>query len=321
MPNVINVNNACLTGTGNTGVGSCFNDLGIIRGAIFYPPNTPITASTIAAFKTAMAAAILNDNPLLRARPLQDIFEITIAGGDPITFTQAATQKQIVTADGYQSLTLRFGNGGMCLLIALRKANGRNTGILFFDDNGKLWGTKSQTADAIEAIPVYNYTSPVKIQTQPSELPTYSTMVSFDPYYMNDGLALLDFTNDGGLTYLQGLNGLQDVTILQGAARNAGALTVKAITSCGTVDFFDVYAAALAVSGAWKVRSKATKNPVAILSVTQSASNRGWVVTVDTADANYTATAGGLEVSLNGPTELAALASPVVGFESNYLAQ
>ena len=78
---------------------------------------------------------------------------------------------------------------------------------------------------------------------------------------------------------------------------------------------YDLYADALAVAGAWKVRNQANNGVIIVASVIKSATLGAWVLTLTAATG---LTAG---VSLVGPTELAALASPVLGYESDVLIQ
>jgi len=310
----------CSKSFGNTGVGDCWNDIGIPRGIIFVPIGKEYTSVSIAAFKAALAPDLLADNAALRAYPIQNIVVTTDNTADAAVTTFAGDGSIAIGFEPNQDMTFQWTQGGFCLLHALRKSKGQNRAFFVIDSKGQLIGTQGSTADTVKGIVGYNYTNPAKwpVGTD-NPIPIYNTRLSFRPEQVNEDIAILSFADDGGLGYLTGLVGLQDVVLTQGAARAAGVLKVKAKTDCGSVDLYDVYDGELAVVGAWKVVNKATGNVVTITAVAVDTNIHGWTITVDTTDPDYTAIAGGLLVSLAGPTELDAL--DVTGYESNTLAQ
>ena len=307
--NIINVKSDCLSNLGNTGVGACWNDLGIILYAMEAPLGVPIPATTVQAFQTAVAAAILNDNKNLRIRPIGGITKIERSGGEPITFTEETTQNEIVSGFSFVKLILSYRKGGLCLSNALQTGNSTNNGWLFADDKATVWAAASDVADSVEAIPATFSALPAIPPTQPSEVAQYRFQLNIDPFYMNKGIALIDTKPIGGKRYLDSLNGLLDVTLSFPAARALGVIKVKAKTSCGTVDLYDQFADELAVIGAWSFKNADTGADVAILSAAKDTVNNGWTVTLTP---NTYALAGYL--SLAGPTELDAL--DVSGYES-----
>jgi hypothetical protein len=313
----------CGYGPGNTGVKACYNDIGIPRAIFFVPIGKTYTTATLAALKTAIAADILADNPYNRLFPLQNIVGIEDGTTAPTSQTFEGDGSEVFTSPGYTKLTFQWVVGGVCLLIAMLKASGRNKAFFIIDSYGQLVGTDAGT-DLIKGITGYNYTFPFTWAVGSAAVAGYKTFLSWLPEQTNQQLAIVNFNDAngvGGLAYLKGLSGLLDVHIGQGAARAAGVLKVTAFTTCGTVNLHDDYATALAVVGAWRAKNLATGKPIAILSVADDTTNLGWTVTLDTADANYSATAGGNLIGLNGPTELAALGTPVVGYESDFLPQ
>jgi hypothetical protein len=309
MANIINVASSCEQGMGNTGSGKCWNDLGIWGGVIFGPTGVDFPATTIAAFKTAIEAAILEDVTYNRVRPLQDIIEVTPSGGDPITFTETTTQRSRITADGYQAFIVRYSDGGFCLSNRLRQAKSLNVGVMIIMDNGVLQCYASPNADQVRFIPADFYAMPALPPTQPSEAPSYRFQLTIAPEDINEASAVLDFSASGGLGYLKGLSGLQDVKLYQTAARATGVLNIGASSSCGTVDMFDVYADELEDETLWEFRNAATGALVPITSVVKSTTYKGWVVTLNP---NTYAPAG--YIAWAGPTELDA--GGVSGFES-----
>lgn len=307
---------------GNTGVKACYNDIGIPRAVFFVPIGKTYTTASMAALKTALAADILANNPYQRLYPLQNIVQITDSSVEPTSQTFSGDNSVIFTSEGFYNLKFQWVVGGVCLLIALLKANSRNKAFFIVDSYGQLIGTDAGT-DLIKGIVGNSYTDKFKWPVGSDALAAYTTNLSFEPSQVNQSLAIVNFnqTGGGGLAYLTGLSGLLDVKIIQGAARALGVLKVTAFTACGTVNLHDDYAAALSVAGAWQAKNTLTGKPIAILTAFDDPTNLGWTVTLDTADANYSAAAGGVQIGLAGPATLAALGTPVVGYESDFLAQ
>lgn len=315
---VQNVKN-CKKAFGNTGVGDCYNDVGIPRAILKVPKGKEFDSTTVSALKTALEAAILANVPSQRVFPIQGIVEVTSNTGQETIQTFNSTGNIAVNFEPSYDLTFRWTDGGFCLLHALRKSNRQNISFMIIDSFGQLIATQGSTPDTIKGIEGYNYTAPFTWSVAGDNVTGYNTRLNFRPEQVNEDIAIIDFSDDGGLGYLTGLSGLFDVVLSQGAARAAGVLNVKAKTDCGSVDMYDLYATELGVTGAWKVTNKTTGNDVAITGVATNPNIKGWTITVNTADPDYTATAGGLLVSLAAPADLAAL--DVEGYESNTLAQ
>jgi len=315
----------CNQPLGNTGVKKCFNDIGIIRAILFAPINKTYTTASLAALKTALQAGVLENNPYNRIYPLQNIVLPTDNSSEPTSQTFAGDNSTVFTGQGFYNFKFQWVEGGLCLALALLRGNSRNRGFFLVDSYGQLWGQNAGT-DLIKPFVGNSYTDKPKLSVGSDAVTAYTTNLSWDPIQITgpDNLAFVNFNieNGGGLNYLTNqLSGLLDVNINQSAARAGGVLKVGAKTACGTVNLFDDYAAALAVVGAWRAKTTTGGLPIAITSVAQDATNLGWTVTLDTADPNYSATAGAVQIGLAGPATLAALGTPVVGYESNFLAQ
>lgn len=316
MANIINQKN-CADDYGNTGHGACFNDIGIWRATIYVDPTQEFSAVDVATLKTGIEAAILNDAPSKRAYPLQGIHTVTPAGDTVAADITFPATGEIVKAafEPYYNISVQWQDGAFCVHHSLRKSNRQTRAFFVVDSLGQLIATKGSTADTIKGIKGYSYTQPFGWSVDASNLTKYVTSLSFAPSQVNEDIAIIDFTNDGGLGYLTGLTGLQNVVMHQTAAKALGVTHVGATTDCGNVDLHAIFATALEDLTAFRARNKTTLKPIAVTAVADDPSNNGWTVTVDTADPNYSAAL--VEISLNGPTELAAL--DVVGYESDYV--
>lgn len=314
---VKNVKNSCVVDNGNTGVGDCWNDIGIPRGLLFVDRDEIFTTATIAALKTQLEAGILAALPAERIYPVQNIVEPTDNTTDPNTQQFAGDGSVIVAGENNYNLSFRWVDGGFCLLHSLRLSKGQTKAFFIIDSFGNLIGTDAGTTgnpEQIRGIIGYNYTNPFKFAISTSAVAVYQTMLSFEPSQVNENIAIVDFSNDGGLAYLSRLNGLFNVSITQAAAPSSTTVTVKAkVSGCTNEDLYDSYADALAVVGAWKVTRVDNGGTITVSAVTKSASTHGWVLTLTSA------TGLTVNVSLADPTTLDGL--DVTGYASNKLVQ
>jgi hypothetical protein len=270
----------------------------------------------LAVLKPLLEAALLADNPYARIYPLQGIVVPTDQTPAPNMITFAGNGQQIVAAENARSMTFQWYDGGYCLLRALRTANGQNRGIMVIDSKGQLLATDGG-GDLIKFISAYTWAKQFKWPMTTSEVAAYDYFISFETSQIDDNGVIIDFNNGGGgLGYLTQLQGLFNVGITQAAAPTSTTVSVKAeVVGCGSQDMYDLYADALAVPGAWKANRADTNGTIVVSAVVKSAVFNGWVLTL-TAATGLT-----LNIGLAGPTELAALGSPVVGYESNLLSQ
>lgn len=307
----------CNPAGGNTRVGSCWNDIGIPRGILIGPLNTTFDASTLVALKAVLEPLLLADNPYGRIYPLQNIVVPTDQTKAPDVITFAGNGQQIIASENARSMTFQWYDGGYCLLRALRTANGQNRGIMVIDSKGQLLCTDAG-GNLVKFISAYTWAKQFKWPMTTSEVAAYEFFTSFETSQIDDSGVIIDFNvnGGGGLGYLTNLQGLYNVGITQAAAPSSTTVSVKAqVTGCGSADMYDLYADALAVVGAWKVTRADTGGTIVVSAVTKSATFNGWVLTLTSA------TGLTVNVSLVGPTELAALSSPVAGYESNQLLQ
>lgn len=310
---VKNVKMACIVDNGNTGVGSCWNDVGVPRGIIFVPKGKTYTTTSISAFIAAFLPDLLADDPTQRAYPVQNIVEVTDSTTKPNVQTFPGDGSQIIAGENAYTMQYRWYDGGFCLHYSLRQSKGQTKAFFIIDSKGQLIGTDGGT-DLIKGITGYNYTEPFTWATTNAAVATYQTMLSFRPEQVNENMALLDFSENGGLGYLSSLNGLFNVDITQAAAPTATTVTVKAqVMGCDSQDLYELYSTDLAVPGAWNVTNAATGGTIVVSGVAKSATYAGWVLTLTAANGLT------VNVSLAGPTELDVLG--VTGFASNSLSQ
>lgn len=310
---VKNVKVSCGTAGGNTRVGDCWNDIGIPRGILFVPVGKTYTTTSIAAFIAAITPDLLADIPAQRVYPVQNIVEPTDSTPETTMITFPGDGSQIAAGENAYTLKFRWVDGGFCLHNSLRQKNRTTKAFMIIDSNGQLIATDGGT-DLIKGIVGYNYTAPFKFAATKDTVSTYDTMLSFAPEQVNENIAILDFANNGGLGYLSGLEGLFNVHISQAVAPTSTHVKVKAqVVGCGSSDMYDLYADALAVTGAWKVVRDDNGGTIVVSAVAKSAVFNGWDLTL-TAATGLT-----VRVSLVGPTELDAI--DVTGYESDYLLQ
>jgi hypothetical protein len=301
-------------GAGNTGFGACVVDIGYIGMLIFAPDGFKIPTTSIAAALTTINAGILNNNPLQRLYPVSGLVQPTDSSESPTIQTFNDGSKAVVK-EGFYDWTFQFTKGAFCLSFRLRMANGLNRSFFIVDKNGRLYGTDTGDGMVTAIKPALAWTHPFKLNDG-TKVTEYATMVNFDPAYLNDYPSFLDFKNNGGYGALLALTGLQDV-LLAKISRLVAVLKVSAKTACGTVNLYDVYGATLANTAAWLAYADSSGvpgNALTITSVAGDANVKGYTITIDTADPDYTAGAP-IWVSLAGPTQTQPIL--LAGYESN----
>lgn len=301
-------------GAGNTGTGNCVVDVGYIGAIWFAADNFKIPTTSIAAALTAINAAILNDNPSQRLYPVSGLVQNTDSSEANTIQTFNDGSKALVK-EGFYDWTFQFTKGAFCLSYRLRMANGLNRSFFIIDKNGRIYGTDTGDGMITAIKPALAWTNAFKLNDG-TKVTEYSTMVNFDPTFLNDYPSFLDFKNNGGYGALLGLTGLQDVTVAK-VSRSVAVLNVSAKTSCGTSNLFDLYGATLASTSLWLAFADNAGVPGNALTITSVASNtnaKAYTITIDTTDPDYVVSAP-IWISLAGPTET----QPVLlaGYESN----
>lgn len=320
MPGVKNVLTSCITEAGNTGVGDCFTDIGMPRVVFFVPDGMLFTTVSVAALKAQLEAALLANASRNRVFPVQNIVDIQDQTEKTViqTFNTGAKAK---VRPGFYDITAQWVIGGFCVLYSLLKANGRNKRFLIGTDTGLLIGTDAGTALVPEQM---RGIKPALVDAEPfgfsdgTKKSVYQVHLNWEPNQINQGIAFVDFNSNGagGLTYLEDLNGLQNVTLSSGAAATGTTVTVRATTACGSADLFDDFSAQLADVDAWILRREDTGAAIVPSSVTANVTLKAWVFTFTTPGLSKA-----IDISMAGPTDLAADPIDVKGYESNTLVQ
>ncbi len=296
----------CAVAGGNTGYGDCFLTLQNIILNFLVPGNFELTAAQMASTATALAAlqaAAVNDNPALRIYPLPEVVGITDNTEDVVlqTFGYGAPAP---VRDGRGNIQFQYIKGGNCVNNQLRKFNNLNYKWIFVDAAGILVGTKVGTS--LKGIPLdYFYASPFKINDG-SNVTAFMYRTVFNPTYINEGLGFIPMN----LADLQAIAGFQNAVVTLGAARATNVIKVKVLTGCAGTDLYDTYSAELANAARWAVTEGG--NAITITSVAVDANIKGWTITLDAADPDYTV-GGPFSVNLAAPSVLAAAGVP--GFE------
>lgn len=290
----------CAINTGNTGVSDCALDIKALAGAILVPNSfeIPATVADAAAALALLQDAAKADVAAERIYPLPGVFNFTDNTEDA-TYQTGSTGVQTFVRDGKYDWTIQFTQGGYCLLQEIQKFNSSNKSLLFFDEAGVLFGTRSSTG-GLKGIPLNVFHAAPWKANDGSNVAQYMYRVNFNPGYVNTGgLTFIKF----GLGEIASLQGLLNIGLTQLAPRVAGLMEIGANVSCGGADLFDLYSVELADALLWKA-STAGKD-VTITSVAANSNLRGWSVTMSTSDPDYSAS-GDVLVSLAPPSALSA---------------
>lgn len=301
-------------GTGNTGTGSCVVDLDRIVAAITIPAGTEIPVdTTLAAVKTALEAGRIANDPSMRYYPIPNLVPQADNSGD-LSVQTYPDGTVVITGEGNYDWTFDLLEGKNCLASRLRKHNGSNEDVLLVTKNMLLLGQNGTTDATMKGFdPSILFALAPVLSPGNDAVTAYRWRLSFDKSQLADNLAFVDFGTD---PYLRTVRGLQDVA-LNKISRVTTVIKVGAKTNCGTVDLYPLYKTALAVVGAWLVKT-ATGAVQTLASVAADDNVSGWALTLDITDPDYVAGAP-VDVSWVGPTDLAALATPVKGYESNVI--
>lgn len=315
---VLNVLASCEQGFGNTGYGNCFTDFEAPAGLIFVPKDWEGDPADIVVFAASLSALLLKNNQSERAYPIYGFVESDNSEDDVFqTFPNGAIRK---VRDGNYDLTFRWLDGGFCLLYSLiQSQSSKNRPFLIVTKDGKLVGVNSGSGSIIGIKPTLININKMK-WNDGQNTSAYTMRINWEPSQTNKSIGFIDFSEQGGLSYfINSVTGLQNVSILKGANRASNVVKVKATTSCGSVDLYDLYAGDLATTNMWAPVSAANGNALTLTSVTADANIKGWTLTFDATDPDYSASSFSLKIKMAGPTNLAS--GGVSGYESNFLLQ
>lgn len=295
----------CSTFGGNTGASDCSFDIKALKKGFLVPNSFVLTEAQLASTATVLAAltaAANNDIPALRIYPLPETVLFTDNSEDVVTQT-LGFGIAVVVRDGRYNFTFQFLRGGLCLSKQLRRFNGGGYRWLGIDDSGALIGTKVGTG--LKGVPLDQfYASPAKINDG-TNITAYTYRLTMDPAFINEGVGFV------AMNYadVANISGLQNVNV-KSLSRVGGVLGIKLTAGCAETDLYDIYATEFADP----TNFVATQNGavVNILSVAANPNTKGWIVTLDTADADYQA---GQPVTLNLAPVSVLADNGIVGYE------
>ena len=233
----------CAALFGNTGVGPCSLIPKEIKGMFIVPRDFVITQANADNLQEYLEEAAIEDLPSQRIYPVHNFVGITDDSEEPVRETLGyggnATLRQ-----GNYSWTLRFLDGGLCLLIQLQRFNQQPVAVLWYDADGIIFGRR--TSAGLAGVPVIDFNANKWTPSDGSVVAGFTVTVEFDSRHLNQDLAFLkDDTVD-----LSDIRGLQSVA-LNPLSATATDITVQALAGCGGDNLYDLYSAQLAAPNMW----------------------------------------------------------------------
>lgn len=204
-------------------------------------------------------------------------------------------------ADGFEKTLLdavpkyimRSGAVGFSQNQAMCAFNGFSGKMYIIDSNNR-FAYRIKSDDGGKGFAVGDvYTNPPKFGNT-AAINTVQTRVTFasadELKLPSIGLVQLDFN-------ITDLVNIEDVQIVEKAARATNVVTVGGKTVYGSVDIYDAYADALNATARWDVTNLTTGASMTITSVAKDATNKGWDITIDSTE--FSALASGTKVAVN----------------------
>ena len=310
------------TAAGNSKASAIYFDVKNITGAILTPKGYQISnanLATVAALLAALQADCNNANKAARLFPIYGFEQISDNSEDlQVQTTSIGSRKPV--RDGYNDWGFEFFTGGLSLLNQLRKFNKQSDShdFFFIDANNRLIGmtaTDSTGNTIMQAIPSnggFFFAHPFKMNDG-GKLAGYKLQFVFHPKYIND---LVNYVDLNAVDLATTLYALEDVNLTGIADGTSGTYDIVLQTPTG-IYLATNYAAALTQNGAWVATNTQTGVAIPITGVTAKGDGHTFLVVLNKVDANYP-TVGGQKVTITlaAPAALAALTTPLTGFES-----
>lgn len=301
----------CSTTGANTGFDNCGLDMQAVCGMFILQPGYAFSGADIAT-EAAFLAAIKRQSiaSVGRLYPLTDLV-VSNDGTEAsvvITYNNGAKRK---VRNGAFDQTFDLLKGGKCLISRLSDGfDGKDWDVLMYDATGQMLYTKNPDG-SLSGLSLNLFDVLTSKQNDGSK-PTQNAI------HLNaDGgkfTATQIYKFDGGLGAILAIKGLMNVALAGTRITNVGTITGK--IGCGKTDLAATFGVALDVAGAWIVKDGVTGNGLTITSVAANTNVGGYDITLDTSDPDYVA--GHSQIySLNTPTVLAGLGTPIPGVESN----
>jgi hypothetical protein len=141
----------------------------------------------------------------------------------------------------------------------------------------------------------------------------YWLNLRFLPKYINEEVA---YITDAGFDVLNTITGLKDIALTGVGSATPGTYTVTPIAGDDKTNLAALLPVAILQTGAWKAYNTETGAAVTITGVTLATSGTAVNIAATTTSPPYPGTGQHISFDMVGPTELAALATPIVGYES-----
>jgi len=228
----------CATSTyGQTGISSCFIDIGKITGIIMSPKGAVLTEAnmaTQAAYKAALLAKTLLNDQESRYYPVFAVgdMEDTSTSATPFTYPYGQVRKM---ANGKYILTFTFADGGLCRHLQLAKNNDKEFDFYLVDANNQIIGCFSG-ADQ-KGLTGNAETMDFTFATAGGDPTKYKLMLTLDrPEELNTAgvvcVVPMGSTNKPEDIF----KGLLDVNLVHQGTLTAAQATFKVYTNCGNID-------------------------------------------------------------------------------------
>lgn len=299
----------------NTGIPDCFVNPKYIMGIILTPPTFKIAAADMADLLTALQTATMAGAGA-RIYPLINFVALSADNSQAPTKESFGYGASIVIKDGDYDMTFQYVDGGLCLHKQLRTFNSKKWGVFFVDADGIIYGYKN--GNDLQAIPLNQFYAEKWKVSDGSKSAQFLVDVSFKSQYLNEFVGFIATADEFDIATT--VTGLINLIVKEVTALATGTVKVQINTSCGGANLYDTFKSALSLVGAWSASNAATGSAITITTVTANDTDKSFSLAFNTT-AGYPSTGGKINLSLAAPAALAALASPMVGYESNVLVE
>lgn len=271
----------CLAGGANTGFGDCTLDPKNVVAIFIVPIGATVLEADLTDFGAYLQTKINEADASQRFYPVNDFVAITDNSEDP-TIESFGYGGKAVSREGEYDWTLRFVDGGLCLLKSLRKFNNTKKGIFFVDADGVLFGTT--VGNTMQAIPwTMYYASPWKVNDG-SASTIYNIRVSFKAKPVNDDVAFVDLSAMG--LVMSSFRGLQNLSLVVLDPAGAPITNVRVLSGCDRKNLFEEFSTLLADEALWKA-TDVDGLVLTVSSVTANSTLQAFTVTVSSAVKSY----------------------------------
>jgi hypothetical protein len=305
----------CVTGAKNTGISTCVFDLKNIVGAFLCPPNFVIPAAQLPTLQAYLLAQSENDSKALRIYPVGNFADFKDSSEAPVVEKFGYGQTNTVR-DGIYDWAFRYRLGGLNLSNRLRSFNNGGWWYIFIDSKNQFMGTSAidnTGAATIGAIPPVEFYADLFKPNDGKKTSEYWINFRFLVKYINE---LVAYVTDAGFDILTAITGLKDVTLTGVGSATPGTYTVTPVAGDDKTNLASLLPVAILQTGAWKAYNTESGATVPITGVTLATSGLAVNIACTTTSPPYPGVGQHISLDLVGPTELAALATPIVGYES-----